>query len=473
MEKNSLGNPAVELNGPDNNSNGEDSKLKLRERIALSVGGMVGTAHLQMVSMFLLFFYTDVMLINPAFVAGLFLFARAFDAFAAPFFGIFIDKVNTPWGKYKPWLLILGIFTGVTGWMTFTDFNLSPTMQLVYVTITYLLYSLSIAIGQAPGSAILPAATKRVDDRIAIGTFSYILVLVGAMFVSVGVQPLYSGLGGGNDATGFSMLMGGVAVIGILITVFQVLTIKERYITKKKNDEKQPSLKTMLVAVFTNKAAVTIYIYILALNLANGVRSGIMIHYFKYYFNNEALIVTVGSVTIVPMILGAILSPLITKRIGIKANVLLAAAVNVVTMVAVFFIPASPAGVTAFIAISVFGSLFTGFSSPAQSAMMPAAMDYTEWKSGINVNAFMGSLQGFVQTFAGAIAGSVAAGALAVIGYEPGVEQSDGTLLGLKIIMSFLPAFIIAFTASVAWFDLTEDRQKQIAKDLAERRNND
>jgi hypothetical protein len=36
--------------------------------------------------------------------------------------------------------------------------------------------------------------------------------------------------------------------------------------------------------------------------------------------------------------------------------------------------------------------------------------------------------------------------------------------------MGALPAIVLLFTASVAWFDITEEKQIQIAKDLAERR---
>lgn len=82
-----------------------------------------------------------------------------------------------------------------------------------------------------------------------------------------------------------------------------------------------------------------------------------------------------------------------------------------------------------------------------------------------------GFISGFLQTFATAISGAITAGMLAVIGYQSGVEQTSGTLLGLKILMSVVPAVAMLFTLSVYWFDLTEDKQAQITKELEERRN--
>lgn len=450
----------------------EDRKLKLREKIACAIGGMTGTFHFQMIQMYLLYFYTDVMKINPAYVAGLFLFARLFDAILAPAFGIIVDKVTTPWGKYKPWFIILTVPTMVFGWLTFTNVNLSPNGKLIYATVTYLIYSIGMALGQAPGAAMTPAITKRVDERVSIGIWSYVLVMVGAMVVVIGAQPLYKGLGGGNEAKGFSILMGAAAVIGILIAVFQVITLQERYVVQTSKEEKKPSLKEMFIAVFTNKTAIIVYLFVFANNLANGIRSAIMIHYFKYYFHNDGLMVTMGIVGLFPVLIGVMFSSKITKLIGIKNNVLLSAILNVASMTSVLVIPANSTGVIIFLVVSVAASLFSGFSNPAQSAMMPAAMDYTEWKSGMNVNAFMGSIQGFMQTFATALSGAIAAGALAFVGYVPGVEQNSTTILGLKILMSILPAIVISLTLSVIWFDLTEDKQAQITKELAERRKN-
>ncbi|MEK4460596.1 MULTISPECIES: MFS transporter [Paenibacillus] len=448
----------------------EDRKLTFREKVAASLGGGIGTLHSQMIAMFLLFFYTDVMEISPAFVAGLFLVARIISAVLVPLFGVFIDKVITPWGKYVPWLMLLGVPTAIFGWLIFTDFNLSPTGKIIYVSVTYLLYSIFSAAQQAPGNAVGPAITKRVDDRISMGQIGFFFIMIGAIVVSLGAQPLYKALGGGNDAKGFSMLMGAIAVIGILASVFQVKSLKERYIAEPKKEEKKHSLKEMFLATFTNKAAVIIYVYVLAITLSKGIRDAIMIDYLKYYFHNENLLVAMGFISLVPAIIGSMLAAPITKRIGIRANILTSVIMSVVTSAAIMFVPASSTGVTIFLVLRAIDGFFMGISTPPQSTMMPAAMDYTEWKTGMNVNGFMGSIQGVMTTIATAIAGSLTAGALALVGYVPGVEQSSETILGLKMLVGVIPAFVLLFAASVAWFDLTEEKQVQIAKDLAERR---
>ncbi|MRH45115.1 MFS transporter [Aquibacillus halophilus] len=448
-----------------------DRRLTIQEKIAAALGGMTGVIHTQMISMFILFYYTDVMQINPGYVAGLLLISRIIGASLIPAFGIVVDKVTTPWGKYVPWFMILGVPIAIFGWLTFTDFNFGPTGTLIYATVTYLIYSILVSIKAAPFNAVAPAITKRVDDRISLGQFSYIAIMIAAIVVTTIAQPAYKALGGGNDARGFSILMALIAIFCILASIYQVLILKERYVVKPKEDEKNASIKEMFKVVFTNKNAVVVYVYILAISLATGIRSAIMIHYFKYYFHNESLVVVFGVMSLIPTIIGVMISGKLVKRFGIKSIILTCTAVNVVSTAVVMVIPATNIGVVIFFATLALANLFMGLANPAQATMLPAAMDYTEWKTGKNINGFMGSFQGVMQTLAIAVSGSLAAIALSVIGYVPGAEQSNETIFGLKILMGLLPAIIFLFTASVAWFDITEEKQNQIAKELAERRS--
>ncbi|GFP74683.1 MFS transporter [Clostridium fungisolvens] len=447
----------------------ENRKLTFLEKCVSASGGMTGTFFFQMIQMYLLFFYTDIFKVSPLYVAGLFLVVRIIDAFVTPLFGILVDRVTTPWGKYRPWFLIIGIPTAVFGFLTFTTVDLSSTGKIVYVTITYLVFSVCMAIAQAPGAAMTPAMTKRLDDRISLGTFNYIFVMIGAMFVSIGALPLINALGSGNQAKGFSMLMGSVGIVAILLNFAQFAILKERFVIPRDKDAKY-SLKQIADSVLKNKTAIIGLVFIFILNLSNGLKSAIMIHYFKYFFHNEGLMVTMGIVGLIPTMLGVMLSGVITKKIGVRNNLVVGSLISIVTTVLVLFIPSTPNGMTVFIALSVIGALFGGITMPAQGTLMPAAMDYAEWKTGINSNAFMGSLQGFMQTFATAISGAIAAGALSIIGYVPNAEQSSTTLFGLKVLMSILPAVIYAFTLIVWKFDLTEEKQHQIAHELAERR---
>jgi sugar (glycoside-pentoside-hexuronide) transporter len=459
-------------NSKQNNGQNEQlEKIKFSEKLACGINNGTGTFHIQVIQLFLLFYYTDVMQISAAYVAVLFLVVRVFDAILTPFFGIMMDKLTTPWGKYKPWVVLSGALMAIFGFLTFTNFNFDPTGKLVYVTVTYVLYSIFLSMIGAPCSAISPLVTKRVEDRLSMGQIGYFTIMIGALLAQIAVQPLYKAIGGGNDAKGFSVVMGAVMVFSIGISIWQNVVLHERYISKPKVGDKGPSVGKMLKAVLTNKTALIVYMFAFAINLSNGLRNGVQIYYFKYYFNNEMLVTISGMVALLPTLIGVIFSSKFTKRIGIKKNLILSAIVTIISMAVVIILPPTSIGVVAYLITMALMGFFTGLANPAQGTMMPAAIDYTEWKTGMNINGFMSSFQGFLQTLATAISGALAAGALHVFGYIEGAAvQSDYTISGLKIIMSIIPAVITVLTLSIVWFDLTEGKQAEITKELAERR---
>lgn len=451
----------------------EEGKLKFREKLLIMINGGTGTFHNQMIQMFLLFFYSDVLKINMAYVATLFLVVRVVDAILAPMFGILIDKISTPWGKYKPWYIAIGVIDGLFGWLTFTAVDLGPNGKLIYATLTYFIYSTIKSIGQAPACALIPAVTKRVDERISMYKINGFLIPICALLVNAGVAPLYKVIGRGDYARGFSLIMGGVFVVTALIGLCQAVVIKERYIVKtsEENDKKTVTIKEMFSAIITNKTALIVYISTFCANLANGIRSGVTIYFFKYFFHNEVLMAIVGTLSMVPTLIGLMFSAKLTKRIGIKNNIILGVVAGTVSSILMVLVPPTQMGIIMYIVLGMISSLFGGLTGPAAGTMLPAAMDYAEWKTGKNISGLLGSFNGLLGTIATAISGAGIALALSLIGYVGGaVEQSASTVFWIKMLMTLLPTIVGLGGLCVIWFDLDEDKQAEISKDLAERR---
>lgn len=75
----------------------------------------------------------------------------------------------------------------------------------------------------------------------------------------------------------------------------------------------------------------------------------------------------------------------------------------------------------------------------------------------------------FTRKVSQALAGFVPGLALTFIGYQPNVDQSAGTIFGLKVLFFAVPAVActIAFIIFFIWYPLTDKRHKQIVKELA------
>lgn len=76
-----------------------------RQRIGYGSSDFACNLIWQMISLYLLYFYTDVMHLNPAQISVMFLITKIFDGFTDLVVGFLIDKTHTRWGKSRPWIL--------------------------------------------------------------------------------------------------------------------------------------------------------------------------------------------------------------------------------------------------------------------------------------------------------------------------------------------------------------------------------
>lgn len=108
---------------------GNTKSFLYRQRFGYGLGDFACNLIWQMISLYLLYFYTDVMKLNAASIAVMFIVCRIIDAVTDVLVGFAIDKTRTRWGKSRPWFLLScavcsGSITGIqcaghfTGWET-------------------------------------------------------------------------------------------------------------------------------------------------------------------------------------------------------------------------------------------------------------------------------------------------------------------------------------------------------------------
>ena len=80
-------------------------KVPFLEKVGYSLGDGAANLVFQLMMMFQLMFYTDVLGIGAGAAGLVLLGARVFDAFVDPLAGILSDRTSTKWGKYRPWVV--------------------------------------------------------------------------------------------------------------------------------------------------------------------------------------------------------------------------------------------------------------------------------------------------------------------------------------------------------------------------------
>lgn len=208
----------------------ENSKLPFLTRIGFGSGDLAQNLIYQTVSMYLLFFYTDIFHLAPATVATMFLVVRLIDVLWDPFVGAWVDKHNPKWGKYRSYLVLAGLpLTGLAILSFFNPFTGSGDAgfaKTVYAYVTYVGLSMLYTLVNVPYGALNSSLSRDVDEVTVLTSVRMFMANVGGLAVSAGVPVLVAVLATGAEVPWRMALFMGLGSLPAFIFMPLVPAIK-------------------------------------------------------------------------------------------------------------------------------------------------------------------------------------------------------------------------------------------------------
>ena len=170
-----------------NNENAGFYKLNWVQRIGFGAGDMAQNLIYQTISMWLLFFYTNVFGIKPGVAATMFLIVRIIDVIWDPIVGAFVDKKNPKMGKYRSYLVLGGI--PLTGFAILCFWN-GFSGSLLYAYITYVGMSMCYTLVNVPYGALNASLTRDTHEITVLTSTRMFMANLGGLAVSMGIPIL-------------------------------------------------------------------------------------------------------------------------------------------------------------------------------------------------------------------------------------------------------------------------------------------
>ncbi|HBH3128530.1 TPA: MFS transporter, partial [Clostridioides difficile] len=117
----------------------EKNKLGVwRQRIGYGSSDLACNLIWQMISLYLLYFYTDVMGLSAVAISFMFVVTRVIDGVTDLLVGYCIDKTNTRWGKSRPYFLFGAVPFALFAVLAFSVPKISSNGKLIYAYVTYI-----------------------------------------------------------------------------------------------------------------------------------------------------------------------------------------------------------------------------------------------------------------------------------------------------------------------------------------------
>ncbi|MEH2919536.1 glycoside-pentoside-hexuronide (GPH):cation symporter [Samsonia erythrinae] len=415
-----------------------------RQRLGYGIADLSCNLVWQMISLYLMYFYTDVMGLPAYWVGLMFLVTRLVDGVADVLMGLLIDNTTTRWGRCRPYLLIGAVPFGVLCVMAFYVPDFGVVGKLVYAFLTYLLLSLMYTLVNIPFCAMLPFITSDSKERTILSAVRILLGSLGATIVAVATLPLVNSLGEGDQTAGFLKT---AVIFGLLATFFLLLSFRNVEEKVFLQQEKM-TLKRAWQGLRENKPWHVFSANIFLMWGAFFFQTGALVYYFNYYIGQADITAIVAGISTFVPLLGTLTVPFLAKRM-VKRNVyLLSSFINLVGMIIMVIADTH-------ITILLVGAVITFFGAGQRTAiyfsMQADPVDYGEWKTGINTAGILTSINGFFGKVAMAGAGAITGILLSSGGYVANQVQTAGSLLAIKSCYLYIPMALISLSMLWMW----------------------
>lgn len=467
-----------------NNTKTNDSngfyKLSWMQRIGFGAGDLAQNLIYQTISMYLLFFYTNVFGIKPAAAAVMFLVVRLVDVIWDPIVGAWVDKHNPRFGKYRSYLVLGGIPLTVLAILCFWN---GASGSLIYAYVTYVGMSLCYTLVNVPYGALNSSLTRDTDEITVLTSTRMFMANLGGLAVSMGIPALVGLLSkGGNagaqglssDPSAWFISMTIYAVAGLLLLVFCFSQTKERVVMDKAEAANVKVSDLWMEFARNRPLRVLAFFFITAfamMSVGNAAGSYYMTYNIAGTTAQLSVFMGLGSI---PAFIFMPLVPAIKRKVGKRGMFYIFLGTAIVGMVMLYLVSVIPVLRSqmwlVFLAQFIKSTgviVATGY----MWALVPEVVAYGEYKTGRRIAGIVNALTGIFFKAGMALGGVIPGLVLSIVKFDASAPvQTPFAEQGILWLICVIPSLLLLLAMFIiSRYELTDEYMDEINKKIEER----
>lgn len=315
--------------------NTAQKKLPLKVKWLFASGDFAKTLLVVITAVCSLYFYTDILGMDPEIVALIILIAKIWDFINDPMMGAIVDRTRSKEGKCRMWLKYMSVPGGVVLALNFIMPELTETGKIVWVAITYTLQGMASTALMIPQNTLMSRLTTDPTERAAINSFrGYFTVAANLLGGSLAI-PFVQLAGNGDMRKGF-------AIFGIVCGVLYAVNYLIVYFCTKGYEPMEPEKtevhheqvkkeKVKLGEVLTNWPWLLVLLAYFLTMVAASISGSSGIQYAQYNLGNINIYSVTSTIGLVgSIVVYAVLAPMV-KRFGNAKLVFIGSMIGFVT----------------------------------------------------------------------------------------------------------------------------------------------
>ncbi|MDE6560887.1 MAG: MFS transporter [Muribaculaceae bacterium] len=451
-------------------------KVSMLKCIGFGSGDLAQNLIYQTISMYLLFFYTNVYGLDPAVAAVMFLIVRIIDVIWDPLVGTFVDKHDPKLGKYRTYLIFGGI--PLTGFAILCFWN-GFSGSLLYAYITYVGLSMCYTLVNVPYGALNASLTRDTAEITKLTSVRMFMANIGGLAVGMGIPivlKMFDPAETEDMSTHDSAWLATMTIyglIGLVLLFFCFFQCKEKVVMDKAETENVKVSDLWMEFVHNRPLRILAFFFITAFAMmAIGNAAGAYYINYNMHGNAAELSIFMGLGSI-PAFIFMPMIPSIKKMVGKKGmfNIFLVTAIVGMTMLyIVSVIPFLKHMWLVYIAQFVKSTgviVATGY----MWALVPEVISYGEYVHGRRISGIVNALTGIFYKAGMALGGVVPGLVLAFVGFDSeALEQTVFAQQGILWLVAIIPAILLILAMFIiSRYELTDQRIDEINREIEAR----
>lgn len=272
----------------------QDIKLPWKVKIGYSIGNFAKALLAVSVSVYLLYFYTDICGIDNKIASTIILIAKIWDIINDPMMGAIVDRTISKEGRCRFYLKYFSVPAGIIFALSFIMPDFAMPGKIAWAAVTYILQGMASTILLIPLNTLMGRLTSNQQERMHMNQFGNAFSLLGTMFVTGYTMKMVLAFSPNNMQIGFSTVACIFAALYIVCHLIVYFTTRgydplEHLAVPDKVSEREeevPSQKVpagkRLVALLKNKMWLLVIAMWLLENITMSLENAALPFYLQY-----------------------------------------------------------------------------------------------------------------------------------------------------------------------------------------------
>ncbi len=433
------------------------------------------------------YFSQNILGLAAVLVGGIATAMRVFDGVTDPFIGVLLDKTNTKFGRFRPFMLmgslvmctcIMGIFFAPTG--------MSKIGTYIYTTVFYAIYILGYTCQTAVTKAAQAVLTNDPKQRPLYSGFDALFSRISGAMISVLITTILAekyAVGKYEEAGMLNPGMWHVAS-GILCTAILVMTVlamigiteKDRPEYYEKTAGTKVYMKDYIDIVGKNQPVQMLIIAAATDKLGSLLQNGLLVYLFANLLLNSKLQGIYTMACLIPVMIFAFVGVGVARKIGLKKNFVIGTTGSLIMLTVLLLHRPDPNAPWIWITLYIVQNCIVVLANGSVVPMLADCTDYETYRSGKFVPGMIGTLFSFIDKLLSSLSGLIAGIALTLAGVGNTTivpNQPVGGYFDTVILLCFCGVPILGHIASLIamkFYELDGTRMEEIQSELERRK---